>query len=80
MANHFIAEPGNPMDPAEIRVPPLVLHSTDDPLFPLPHGEVLARAIPGARLVRLEGMGHEIPPPAVWNVVIPELHNHLLHT
>ncbi|MER5392270.1 alpha/beta hydrolase [Saccharopolyspora sp. NPDC002686] len=77
MANHFIAEPGNPVDPAEIRVPTLVLHSIDDPLFPFPHGEALTRAIPGARLLRLEGVGHEIPPPAVWNVVIPALRKHL---
>lgn len=80
MANHFIAAPGTSVDPAEIRVPTLVLHSADDPMFPLPHGEALARVIPGARLVRLEGVGHEIPPPAVWNVILPELHDHLQHT
>ncbi|MQA05019.1 MAG: alpha/beta fold hydrolase [Streptosporangiales bacterium] len=78
MANHFIAGPGASADPAEIRVPTLVLHSADDPMFPLPHGEALARMIPGARLVRLDGMGHEIPPPAVWDVVVPEVHRHLL--
>lgn len=78
MMNHFIAESGASVDPAEIRVPTLVLHSADDPMFPLPHGEALARMIPGARLVRLEGVGHEIPPPAVWDVVVPELHRHLL--
>lgn len=77
IANHFIAEPGASVDPAEIRVPTLVLHSADDPMFPLPHGEALARMIPGARLVRLSGMGHEIPPPAVWDVVVPELRGHL---
>jgi pimeloyl-ACP methyl ester carboxylesterase len=78
MANHFIAEPGTPVNPAEIRVPTLVLHSADDPMFPIQHGEALAATIPGARLVRLEGAGHEIPPPAVWDVVVPEVHNHLL--
>ncbi|NEW38167.1 alpha/beta hydrolase [Nocardia cyriacigeorgica] len=77
MANHFMAEPGTPVDPAEIRVPTLVLHSADDPMFPLPHGEALTQMIPEARLVQLEGMGHEIPPPAVWDVVLPELHKHL---
>jgi pimeloyl-ACP methyl ester carboxylesterase len=77
MANHFIAEPGTPVNPAEIRVPTLILHSADDPMFPLPHGEALARMIPEARLIRLEGMGHEIPPPAMWDVVLPELHKHL---
>jgi pimeloyl-ACP methyl ester carboxylesterase len=80
MVNHFVAKPGASVDPAEIRVPTLVLHSADDPMFPLPHGETLARVIAGARLVRLEGVGHEIPPPAVWDVVVPELHRHLLGT
>lgn len=77
MANHFIAEPGASVDPTDIRVPTLVLHSADDPMFPLPHGEALTRMIPRARLVRLEGVGHEIPPPDVWHTVMPELHKHL---
>ncbi|WP_194819901.1 alpha/beta fold hydrolase [Nocardia sp. XZ_19_385] len=80
MTNHFLAAPGTAVDPAEIRVPTLVLHSADDPMFPLPHGEALARMIPEARLVRLAGMGHEIPPPAVWDTVIPALHTHLRHS
>ncbi|GAB2675852.1 alpha/beta fold hydrolase [Nocardia goodfellowii] len=78
MANHFLAETGKPVDPTEIRVPTLVLHSADDPMFPLPHGEALARMIPDARLVRMDGVGHEIPPPAVWDQIIPELRSHLL--
>ncbi|GAA3384704.1 hypothetical protein GCM10020369_15410 [Cryptosporangium minutisporangium] len=78
MMNHFVAGSGTAVDPAEIRVPTLVLHSADDPMFPLPHGEALARVIPGARLVRLAGVGHEIPPPAVWDVVLPQLHRHVL--
>jgi pimeloyl-ACP methyl ester carboxylesterase len=61
---------------ADIAAPTLVLHGTDDPLFPLPHGEALAREIPGARLVRLEGMGHEPPPRATWDVVVPAVVEH----
>lgn len=80
MANHFIAEPGAAVDPADIRVPTLVVHSADDPMFPLAHGEALARVIPGARLVRLAGVGHEIPPPSVWDSLVPELHRHILGT
>jgi pimeloyl-ACP methyl ester carboxylesterase len=45
----------------EITVPTLVLHGDSDPLFPLPHGEALAREIPGARLVVLPNTGHEFP-------------------
>lgn len=57
----------------EIDVPTLVLHGTDDPLYPLEHGRVLAREIPGARFVSLEGMGHEAPPRVLWDQVITTL-------
>jgi pimeloyl-ACP methyl ester carboxylesterase len=60
----------------EIAVPTLVLHGTADPLFPLPHGEALRDAIPGARLVVLEGGGHQQPPPAMWELVVGELATH----
>lgn len=52
----------------EIAAPCLVLHGTADPLFPLGNGEALAREIPGARLERLPGVGHELPP-RVWEAV-----------
>ena len=38
----------------------LVIHGTDDPMFPLAHGEALAEAIPHARLVALDGAGHGV--------------------
>jgi pimeloyl-ACP methyl ester carboxylesterase len=65
-----------PFRMADLAVPTLVLHGTDDPLFPLAHGRALAAAIPGARLVELNGMGHEVPPPAVWDVVVREILRH----
>ena len=37
---------------SEMTVPTLVLHGTEDPLFPYEHGEALAREIPRAHLVR----------------------------
>ncbi|CAL9582697.1 alpha/beta fold hydrolase [Streptomyces sp. enrichment culture] len=46
---------------AGVAVPALVLHGTADPMFPFAHGEALAAAIPGARLVPLPGMGHTLP-------------------
>jgi len=39
----------------------LVLHGTEDPMFPPAHAEATAAAIPGARLVMIEGMGHALP-------------------
>lgn len=60
--NHDILPEGEP-PPAPlsaISAPTLVVHGTADPLFPFPHGEFLAEAIPGAGLLPLEGAGHGI--------------------
>ena len=40
----------------------LVIHGTDDPLVPVTGGKATAAAIPGAELLLVEGMGHDIPP------------------
>ena len=45
---------------SSIAVPTLVIHGTEDPMFPLAHGEALAREIHGARLVTLDGAGHGV--------------------
>jgi pimeloyl-ACP methyl ester carboxylesterase len=37
-----------------------VIRGTEDPMFPLAHGEALAREIPGARLLTLEEAGHGV--------------------
>lgn len=75
--NHWIlgGEP-EPFRLADLAVPTLVLHGTDDPFFPFEHGRALADGIPGARLVALEGMGHEVPPPELWYVVVREILRH----
>ena len=78
MKNHTLLEGGDPVRPrlGEITAPTLVLHGTEDPLFPYGHGEALAAEIPGARLVPLEGVGHEMPPRAVWDQVIGAILEH----
>jgi len=45
----------------EVTVPSLVIHGLDDPLLPVDNGRRIAAAIPGARLLELQGMGHNIP-------------------
>jgi pimeloyl-ACP methyl ester carboxylesterase len=76
-SNHWAAEgSSDEFRLADIRVPTLVLHGTADPLFPIAHGEALAAEIPGATLVRLSGMGHEIPPPQLWDVVVSAIVRH----
>jgi len=50
-------------DLASVRAPTLVIHGTRDPLLPVAAGRDTARHIPGARLLEIEGMGHDLPPP-----------------
>ena len=59
----------------EIAVPTLIVHGTEDPLFAIGHALVLEHEIPGARLLRVERMGHELPR-AVWDVVVPAILRH----
>jgi pimeloyl-ACP methyl ester carboxylesterase len=60
--NHsLIAEGDVPSEQiSSIAAPTLVIHGRADPMFPLPHGQALAKEIPGARLLILEGAGHGI--------------------
>ncbi len=44
-----------------LRVPTLVIHGIDDVLVPVENGRLVAAAVPGARLVEFEGMGHNLP-------------------
>ena len=45
----------------ELAIPALVVHGRRDPFFPVGNGEALAREIPGARLLVLEGAATAIP-------------------
>jgi pimeloyl-ACP methyl ester carboxylesterase len=56
-----------------LSAPTLVVHGTEDPLFPYEHAEALAREIPGAELLPLEATGHEYFPPHTWDAVVPAI-------
>ena len=45
-----------------IRVPTLVVHGSEDQVIGVSGGEATAAAIPGARLLVVPGLGHELPP------------------
>ena len=49
----------------KLRLPTTVIHGTRDPLVRPSGGRATARAIPGARLRIVEGMGHDLPR-ALW--------------
>lgn len=46
---------------ARVRCPTVVVHGAIDPLVAVSGGEATARAIPGAQLVVIPDMGHELP-------------------
>lgn len=79
LTNHFMLDVDGPADPrlSQLRgVPTLVVHGTADPLFPLAHGRALATEIPGARLIELAGVGHQLPPPPTWELLVDTLVEH----
>lgn len=52
-----------------ITAPTVVIHGTADRLVRPSGGRATARAIPGARLVKVEGMGHDLPR-AAWDEIV----------
>ncbi|MGH2978832.1 MAG: alpha/beta fold hydrolase [Solirubrobacterales bacterium] len=45
-----------------VKVPTLVIHGEEDPLIALSGGEATAAAVPGSKLIKFPGMGHDLPP------------------
>jgi pimeloyl-ACP methyl ester carboxylesterase len=58
-----------------VRVPTLVIHGDIDPLVPVEGGIDTAEAIPGAQLLIIEGMGHDLPP-VIWSRVLDAIVQH----
>ena len=67
---------------AQLKTPALVMHGKADPLVPFACGEDTARRIPGATLVAIDGMGHDLPPGVVDRLLaamVPHLHSAQAH-
>ncbi|MBC7435745.1 MAG: alpha/beta fold hydrolase [Bdellovibrionales bacterium] len=62
-------------DLARVASPALVLHGKADPLIPYPCGEDTARRIPGANMVGIPGMGHDLSA-GVIDQLVPHLLAH----
>ena len=54
---------------AALDVPTLVIHGDVDPLVTPSGGQRTAELIPGAELLMIEGMGHDLPPAVLGQVV-----------
>ena len=57
---------------AALDVPTLVIHGTEDRLIRPEGGRRTADLVPGARLVLVPGMGHDLPP-AFWSLVVEQV-------
>jgi pimeloyl-ACP methyl ester carboxylesterase len=55
-----------------ITAPTVVIHGKADKLMRPSGGKAIAKAIPNARLVLFDGMGHELPEP-LWDDIVTEL-------
>ena len=55
-----------------LKIPTTVIHGDVDPLVLPSGGRATAAAIPGARLVMMPGMGHDMPP-QLWETFLDEI-------
>jgi pimeloyl-ACP methyl ester carboxylesterase len=62
-----------------IGVPTVVIHGRKDRLVPTSGGRATAKAIPGARLVIIDGMGHDLPRGA-WRRMLDEIERNAVGT
>ena len=58
-------------------VPALVIHWAEDPLVPVEGGKVTASGIPGAELIIIDGMGHDLPHGGAWPQIVDAIVDHI---
>jgi len=59
-----------------LSTPTLVIHGADDPLLRVECGKNTAAAIPGAKLMIIDGMGHDLPHGGAWPQIIDAIVDH----
>ncbi|MBF9070616.1 alpha/beta fold hydrolase [Streptacidiphilus fuscans] len=67
-----VASPDRTAALRKVTVPTLVVHGEADPLVDVSGGHATAAAVPGASLLTLPGMGHDLPR-ALWPQVVPAI-------
>lgn len=68
----ILASPDRTPGLRQLSLPTLVVHGEDDPLVGVDGGVATADAVPGARLVTISGMGHDLPAP-LWPQLVEEI-------
>jgi pimeloyl-ACP methyl ester carboxylesterase len=57
----ILAQPDRSRQLRGVRAPALVIHGTHDKMVHVSGGRATAQAIPGAELLLVPGMGHDLP-------------------
>lgn len=58
-----------------LNLPTLVIHGTNDQIFPLEHGKKLVELIPNAKFIWLDGVGHVLPIPNMDAIMTEVIEN-----
>jgi pimeloyl-ACP methyl ester carboxylesterase len=61
---------------SQLNVPTLVIHGRDDALITPSGGERTSQVIPGAHLLMLSDMGHDMPQP-LWPILVDSIAAHV---
>jgi pimeloyl-ACP methyl ester carboxylesterase len=61
---------------SQLNVPTLVIHGRDDALITQSGGERTSQVIPGAHLLLLSDMGHDMPQP-LWPILVDSIASHV---
>lgn len=60
-----------------LKIPTLVIHGSEDPLIPVACAKDIARTVPGATLLIIEGMGHALgDTPEIWPRLVDAIARH----
>jgi pimeloyl-ACP methyl ester carboxylesterase len=62
---------------ASLSMPTLVIHGNDDPLVRVECGKNTASAIPGAKMMIIDGMGHDLPHGGAWPQIVDAIVDHM---
>jgi pimeloyl-ACP methyl ester carboxylesterase len=65
----IVAASGRAEALSKLETPTVVIHGTGDRLVPFANGEKMATIVPGAELVAIDGMGHDLPRGA-WDDIV----------
>jgi pimeloyl-ACP methyl ester carboxylesterase len=74
----ILTQPNRKPTLTSIKAPTLVIHGVADPLVPVEGGKDTAQAIPGAQLILIEGMGHDLPHGGAWPRIVDAIAAHTL--